>query len=326
MSGLTSDALTIGIPGVLCLSSGNQLLKLAGVSTCIVSSERFKHDINSLDTVSGLSTVMKLNPVSFIYNQDASSTQQVGFIAEEVNKIDPRLVAYDKNGLPFTVKYEQLTSVLAKAIQEQQVEIAALQLSSTNISTSTIGALIASSTWSLTLASTTAYTLASSTPFIERIATAVKSLIASTGDWVVQKISASLAVFNRVETQTLCVGQTCVSEDQLKALLDKNNVTAAGSAGLSTTSMQITNPNNQEPSTNNQIMTNNQDTITNTATSSTSNIETASTSSTSPPATISDPVVTDHIITTPEVPPVVEIVIPPVVVSPTETVAPEVIQ
>jgi len=42
----------------------------------------------------------------------------MGFIAQQVLQIDPRLVVLDASGTPFTVRYEQLTSVLAKAIQQ----------------------------------------------------------------------------------------------------------------------------------------------------------------------------------------------------------------
>ncbi len=120
-TGLSSDSTTIGIPGVLCLSSGNEVIKLAGVSTCIVSSQRFKHDINSL-SVSGIDMVNSLRPVAFTYNGDNGSLgEQLGFIAEEVEQIDPRLVVHDAQGLPFSVRYENFTAVLAKAIQELSV-------------------------------------------------------------------------------------------------------------------------------------------------------------------------------------------------------------
>jgi hypothetical protein len=44
--------------------------------------------------------------------------EQVGFIAEQVQQVDPRFVVLDASGTPFTVRYEQLTSLLAKAIQQ----------------------------------------------------------------------------------------------------------------------------------------------------------------------------------------------------------------
>ena len=66
-----------------------------------------------------------MNPVTFVYNNDASNSEHLGFIAEEVYKLDPRLVDLDPNGdgLPFTVKYGQYTAVLTKAIQELYAEM-----------------------------------------------------------------------------------------------------------------------------------------------------------------------------------------------------------
>ena len=46
------------------------------------------------------------------------ASSQVGFIAEQVNTIDPRLVVFDASSTPFSVKYENLTAILAKAVQE----------------------------------------------------------------------------------------------------------------------------------------------------------------------------------------------------------------
>src|SRR3989338_5873845 len=55
--------------------------------------------------------------------------EQIGLIAEAVNQIDPRLVSVDNNGLPKAIKWENLTAVLIKAVQEQQAEIDELQVS-----------------------------------------------------------------------------------------------------------------------------------------------------------------------------------------------------
>jgi hypothetical protein len=57
--------------------------------------------------------------VSFRYNDGIGIPgDQVGFIAEQVNTIDPRLVVFDASNTPFSVKYENLTAILAKALQE----------------------------------------------------------------------------------------------------------------------------------------------------------------------------------------------------------------
>ena len=113
--GLTNDTAD---QKTLCLTANNEVVSNSG-STCITSSQRFKNSISPLDDASGLAEILKLNPVSFHYNDNVGIPgEQVGFIAEQVQQVDPRLVVLDASGTPFTVRYEQLTSLLAKAIQQ----------------------------------------------------------------------------------------------------------------------------------------------------------------------------------------------------------------
>jgi hypothetical protein len=54
--------------------------------------------------------------------------ERVGLIAEDVAKIDSRLVGFEKDNItPRTVGYEQIVPVLIKAVQEQQKEIEGLK-------------------------------------------------------------------------------------------------------------------------------------------------------------------------------------------------------
>ena len=57
------------------------------------------------------------------YKWKGRDERDIGFIAEEMNEIDPIYVTLDKNGDVQGVKYNLLTAVLAKAIQEQQKQI-----------------------------------------------------------------------------------------------------------------------------------------------------------------------------------------------------------
>jgi hypothetical protein len=98
----------------LCLNANKEVTFNTGVTTCLVSSARFKHDIN--DGNVGLDLVRKLRPVSFVYN--GQTDEHLGFIAEEVFALEPRLASIGSDGLPRSVRYEELTSVLAKSIQE----------------------------------------------------------------------------------------------------------------------------------------------------------------------------------------------------------------
>ena len=77
---------------------------------------------------------MNLHPVTFHYKEDGS-VLQYGLIAEEVAKVAPDLVQYDKQGKPFTVRYHLLTPMLINELQKAHQEIAELKKSRTEIAT-----------------------------------------------------------------------------------------------------------------------------------------------------------------------------------------------
>jgi hypothetical protein len=78
--------------------------------------------------------ILSLRPVTFHYKSDAKQTPQFGLVAEEVAKVNPALVLPDKEGKPFTVRYDQVNAMLLneflkehRTVQEQQKEIDALR-------------------------------------------------------------------------------------------------------------------------------------------------------------------------------------------------------
>ena len=76
----------------------------------VASSERFKKDIATMEKAS--EAVLSLRPVTFHYKTDTKGTPQFGLIAEEVAKVNPALVLPDKEGKPYTVRYEQVNAML----------------------------------------------------------------------------------------------------------------------------------------------------------------------------------------------------------------------
>ena len=122
---MSAPALTVNATGnAVCINATTGEFQNSGAGTCTVSSERFKHNIETLNE--GLSFVNKLRPVSFVLNETGESS--LGFIAEEVNKLDSRLVFYDvgSTSTPRGVRYENITAVLAKAIQELSAKVDAI--------------------------------------------------------------------------------------------------------------------------------------------------------------------------------------------------------
>ena len=76
----------------------------------VVSSERFKKDITAMNNASN--AILSLRPVTFHYKTETKGTAQFGLIAEEVAKVNPELVLLDKEGKPYTVRYDAVNAML----------------------------------------------------------------------------------------------------------------------------------------------------------------------------------------------------------------------
>ena len=98
----------------------------------VASSERFKKDIATMEKAS--EAILALRPVTFHYKSDAKETPQFGLVAEEVAKVNPALVLPDKEGKPYTVRYDAVNAMLLNeflkehlAVQDQGATIAQQQ-------------------------------------------------------------------------------------------------------------------------------------------------------------------------------------------------------
>ena len=92
-----------GIP--VLINANNKL----GTST---SSKRFKDDIKPMDKAS--EALFELKPVTFHYKKelDSAGIQQFGLVAEEVQKVNSALIVLDKEGKPYSVRYDQVNAML----------------------------------------------------------------------------------------------------------------------------------------------------------------------------------------------------------------------
>jgi endosialidase-like protein len=95
-----------------------------------VSSRRFKEEIKQMDEAS--QALFALTPVSFRYKKEIDPTgrAQFGLVAEDVAKVSPDLVISDKEGKPYTVRYDQVNAMLLneflkehKAFVEEQRKV-----------------------------------------------------------------------------------------------------------------------------------------------------------------------------------------------------------
>jgi predicted ribosome quality control (RQC) complex YloA/Tae2 family protein len=98
-----------GISGAV-VTGAAVVVNAAGQLGTVASSERFKKDIATMQTAS--EAILALRPVTFHYRTDAGNTPQFGLIAEEVARVNPELVLPDKEGKPYTVRYEAVNAML----------------------------------------------------------------------------------------------------------------------------------------------------------------------------------------------------------------------
>lgn len=117
----TSSAATTG---TLCWTTSTGNINVDTTTTCLLSARMYKERIKDLEPA--LAKVMELRPVVYHLKKQYNPTklgEQVGFIADEVQKVDSRFVSDDVH----SVRYQQMVALLTKAMQEQQVQIKQLQ-------------------------------------------------------------------------------------------------------------------------------------------------------------------------------------------------------
>jgi len=123
--GQVRDALVAPDAAQVLIDSAGKLGTTSG------SSRRFKEQIKPMNKVS--EAILALKPVTFHYKSDKTNTSQFGLIAEEVADVDPNLVVPDKEGKPYTVRYEAVNAMLLneflkehREVQELKKQVAAL--------------------------------------------------------------------------------------------------------------------------------------------------------------------------------------------------------
>jgi len=79
--------------------------------------------------------ILVLKPVTFRYKKDIDpdAVPQFGLVAEDVEKVNPDLVAHDAGGKPYTVRYEAVNAMLLneflkehQTVQELKKQVAEL--------------------------------------------------------------------------------------------------------------------------------------------------------------------------------------------------------
>jgi hypothetical protein len=123
-------------PGVATGAGTAMVVVTTGSRIAIVtSSERFKEQIEYINTTGWLDKVLAMKPITYKTSEDFTTAgepneSQIGFLAEDIYDIGGGLekaVVLDPLGEPFSLSYDRLTVFLTLAIKELKAEIDTLK-------------------------------------------------------------------------------------------------------------------------------------------------------------------------------------------------------
>jgi Chaperone of endosialidase len=118
IAGITGKSVGQGVP-VIIDKTGN-----LGTAN---SSARFKREIKPMDKAS--EAILALKPVAFRYKKevDPEGTPQFGLVAEDVEKVNPDLVARDAQGKVYTVRYDAVNAMLLNEFLKEHCKVQRLE-------------------------------------------------------------------------------------------------------------------------------------------------------------------------------------------------------
>ena len=109
--------------------SGSTIVQASGYLRVQTSSSRYKENIQEINKSGYLDLVSMLKPVTYQYKQEfwpgGSRPVLAGLIAEDLNEIEAfkTVVNYNDEGLPESIAYDRMSSLLVLALQEIKVSI-----------------------------------------------------------------------------------------------------------------------------------------------------------------------------------------------------------
>jgi len=124
-----------GISGVTVAQGVEVIIDNTGHLGTIVSSKRFKENVQPMDETSD--AIFSLQPVTFRYKKelDPQAIPQFGLVAEQVEKVNPDLVARDDEGKPYTVRYEAVNAMLLNEFLKEHRKVETLEATVANLVT-----------------------------------------------------------------------------------------------------------------------------------------------------------------------------------------------
>ena len=126
VSGVQTKTFIAGISGAS--GTGNPVVINANGRLGVrPSSQRFKDEIKPMDEAS--EAILALKPVTFRYKKeiDPDRTAEFGLVAEDVENVNPALVARDADGKAFTVRYEAVNAMLLNEFLKEHRKVQQLE-------------------------------------------------------------------------------------------------------------------------------------------------------------------------------------------------------
>jgi hypothetical protein len=132
-SGTQTDTYIAGISGATASDGAAVFVNANGKLGTLTSSARFKDEIEPMDQAS--KAILALKPVTFRYKSaiDPQRIPQFGLVAEEVEKVNPDLVVHDREGKPYTVRYEAVNAMLLNEFLKEHSRLEQQQATITDL-------------------------------------------------------------------------------------------------------------------------------------------------------------------------------------------------
>ena len=126
VSGVQTKTFIAGISGAS--GTGNPVVINANGRLGVrPSSQRFKDEIKPMDKAS--EAILALKPVIFCYKKelDPKGIPQFGLVAEDVEKVNRDLVVRDREGKPYSARYDQVNAMLLNEFLKEHRKVEQLE-------------------------------------------------------------------------------------------------------------------------------------------------------------------------------------------------------
>ena len=122
-----------GVSGATVAGGVGVVIDANGHLGTVTSSARYKDAIKPMDQAS--EAILALKPVTFRYKHelDPEGIPQFGLVAEQVEKVNPDLVARDVQGKPYSVRYEAVNAMLLNEFLKEHRKVESLESTVTEL-------------------------------------------------------------------------------------------------------------------------------------------------------------------------------------------------